>query len=414
MTRRLVNAICADHNDIQMLLGDSGTGSTLQATSPAPNSYTPPSGAMRWIRVEGGSGNSIGGVSSGTLNPYAADDPIPLVYISFAILLDATLASGESGRILNTFLDSGSVVTLNLEWAYVSSTTFNLRLTTGNPASGSARTIKVTGSTVFNTLEIIYGRIAIDGTNVVVHAQENDSDLSGLAVEMEYAESQAMRDDRSLGVKAFDDLDSGEYIYVDCIGMVAADSGADRPDAAWVVNRVDGDGEGSAQDYGDNVDCSVGSTSAIYTDVLLISDAVHTATYWCEDGGSNGTQEQTLAAFTPAGTLAGCTIHELAQPNVGAKTVQVFTRISDASGTYEHETANLHQGTQWVQITACSELTPSGGEWADLSDLNAIVLGVRSDDGNGANDNHSAEFIQAFCIGDDPLATGRSRVMIVG
>ncbi len=407
MARRLANAIAAKHDDVQLIDG-SGTRA-LQATSPAPNSYAPPSGAQNWITIEGGGSNTIKGITDFTANPYAVDTEMSLAYLPFTFLIDGTLSPSQSGRVLIFLIrpdGGGSLVIWNLEWVYVSGTTFNLRLTN----AGATRTVKATGSTVFTTLEIVHGRITVDGTNITVHAQENDSDLSGLAADMQVAETRLITNNRNLEVVNVDDLDAGEYVYLDCYSVIAADSTSDRPNAGCVLNRVDGDGEGSAQDYGDDAVC--GSTDAVHADVALDgSDQADTSIYWCERGVQNGSQEQTLAAFTPAGKLAGITIHSLITANLESKTLNTWTRYFDASSTGEWTNASVAV-TDWVPKIACPELDPSGGEWEDLANLNAIGTGGRSVSTNGAEDHWAAQFIQTYEYPDDAPATPRSGVAL--
>ncbi len=402
MARRLVSGLAADHNDVKLVDDSSPSWLSLQATSPAPNSYAPPSGAHRWIRIEGNSGttNNVGAPTGGPSNLYGTAGYTPAYFVG-AFVIEATFLTGDASRIARIDMETSGDI--NLEVVYVSATTFNLRLTQTN-----SRTLIGTGSSVFTTLEIVYFRISLDGTNIELHARENNSDLSGLSAEVSAAETDGPNDNRAINIRAYDNvLDAGDYIYWDATGIIDADTTADRPNGDWTVNRLDGNGEGTAQDYGDETTCAGGG--GVVADVqldgsLLVDESI----FWCEEAGANGSQEITLDDFTPSSTLCGLTATYFVKANVAAKTVATWLRLLDASNTSEWQNPNIAL-TTWVRLIAVFERDPSGNEWADLSDLNAIETGIRSISTNGAEDRCSALIIQAYEIGDDPPATGADR-----
>lgn len=404
--------MCADHNDVELLVSATAapTGATLQSTAPKTGggTHNPPSGALKWTRMEGP--NSIS--NSATSYPgTSGGDEMDLAYVVGTFLINATLGANETGRICGWNMredDQSGVVTVNLEWVRVTDGThFNLRLTTGNPASGSARTTLATGGTAFTTDEPISFRCEADGSNLTLFGKENGDVSSVSTAEFIHGFTKLIYS-RSLSQKAFDDLGSGEYIYHDALALIEADAKADRPDSDIIVSRLNPNADGASNGYDDET-CGVGGTEAAHADVLLSSDAVNSAIYWCEVGGEAGAQSVLFDTFDISKQMLGIEVRSSARANVGAKTVTTTTELSDdneSSYTTARLTVNINWDTTFRLAYHCFEIPASAGEWQDqnvTTVLDAIVIKVTSNSNNGANDEWAAVVPQVYEVGSDAL-----------
>ena len=212
------------------------------------------------------------------------------------VLPSGQIAAAQTGRIIffsaREFGGSGDV-TMNLEWVGLSTTTFNLRITTGNPASGGIRTTIKTGTIIYSTNEKISFRIGLDGKYLVLWGKQN-GDVSASGSEdfrHPYTKHIAFR---RLHALAKEDLGSGEYIFFDVIDLIECDTPADRPDSDITLQTFFPTSDfTSAQDWGDRDDCTTSSVDGTYTDVLL-DGSNNTVTdgsaHLCRQGGNGGHQ----------------------------------------------------------------------------------------------------------------------------
>lgn len=400
MTKRAFSGLAADHNDV--LFTANGAASvanvTLQATSPASNSYVPPSGAIRWYRVEGDANFGRGTAT------YPPSGEVALAYLCGTFLIEATLGSGETGRIVGIAHRSsggGGGDQLNIEWVRVANTTFNLRLTTGNPSSGGTRTTLATGSTAYNTLEKISVRLEIDGTNLTLFAAENGDVSDESSAEITHANTKLIAT-KKITAYATDDIDASEYIWHDSWLLIDADSTADRPDSDVTVGRLNANGEGNDQAYGDNTDCTAGSVTAVFGDVTLTTDQVVTSSFWCELGGEGGAQGADLDNFTPSKTLVGVEVWGAAEASTAAKTVTTSLRLRNVSSTLDKVNTNIGVDT-FQGFVQFFDLFPSGAEWEDQTNIDAVEVAVLSNSNNGANDHWAGLIVQTYEVSDDAV-----------
>ncbi len=334
-----------------------------------------------------------------------SDSEVALSYVAkSAFIVNATLGSGERGRIVgwrSREPDNSGAVYNFLDWKYVSGSTFNLRLTSATSdleASAyrieSGLTILATGSTVFDTTKMIAVLIELNGTNMILWAYQmsgvNDlvSDGGNQAeIFMPYTKLQHIT---HLTIFGADDLQSGtEYVYHDASALIECETIADRPDTKLRVYEFDPDGDGSAQDFGDDADCS--GTDGVVADVIHSSDAPDESTYVCEEGGNAGVQGFTFPnTFAPTDTVFAVEGLEWGQGNVVGKTVNTDYILGDGSGTVTKANTN-HSLTTWSSSHHTFPLDPSGDEWADIgaNGMDSIIVDIDSPNTNGANNHHS-------------------------
>ncbi len=422
MAKRAFGGYSTDHNDVRLCQQASAgpTGVTQQATA-GTNSDTPPSGSGYWTRIEGG--NNFEGSTSADYDPLGTGvNEVALGYVvQYAFLIDATLSSGQSGRIFNWDVrepDHSGAVSMILEWVYVSSTTFNLQLT-----YGAGRTlIGSKGSTAYNTQEPISWRVELDGTNVTLWAVENGVVSSAGGSEVTAAETRLIYT-RSCDMMAQDDIGAGEYISHDTCALIEADSKFDRPDSDIIGPRANANGEGSDQGWGTTAagggECDAGATGAVYTQVLLTGgDALSTTAYWCENATEGDLQGAQCANVTLTKDWVGVIGVVGCQANLASKTVKTLINVSvDDGTTWWDDGSGAEVGFEMLDITwdadwrknqgfftrSISDRVHIGEDWENLvqADADALEFRIKGDSGNGANPRMAGAFLVLLQVSAD-------------
>lgn len=209
-------------------------------------------------------------------------------------------------------------------------------------------------------------------------------------------------------------IGSGDKVRIGPIAIHHSDDSADRPgvDVGDQVVYPDGNKE---QSYGDDADCSAGSTSGAYTDVddWVSGTADDATTYICESGNSPDYFMATMSTVTVSNNFTGGRLIFRNRANVAGKTVNWQYVIRDNDGTpNEIKKSGQNLGTTtWTTRSIEFPTAPDAGPWSqnELDNLNCGVLRALS---NGANDEHTAFMFEPCTIDADPPAppaTGRRR-----
>lgn len=198
-------------------------------------------------------------------------------------------------------------------------------------------------------------------------------------------------------------LDAGEKYRLKLLLLCGTDTRAAAPNSSLDVIASFTDGNGTHGDYGDQSDCTAGSTTgdeARWDDWATGANDGDT-TDNCEDGGSNGTMTSTMANTTVPTGFFGVQVRAFGKANLAAKTVDVWLRIDD--GTNDQEQADAFPGDTYVTKTAGFTLAPDGSTVWSQTEWNGTEIGVRSVSTNGANDIWTAIGAELFGVGTQAL-----------
>jgi hypothetical protein len=199
-----------------------------------------------------------------------------------------------------------------------------------------------------------------------------------------------------------------------------SNSESDRPSSDDVEVRdlgVDTGGSESEAQWGDDGSCITGSTTAAIADVVLVSDQVTTATYWCEFAADTGaeTVDTITYTFTSGHTIGGGRWNGVLSANVASKTVTMAARIYDGATGSNVTTANLGS-TDWTSRQHYYPLAPGGGAWSQ-TEVDGLKIGAinQGAGANGANTRCAALIFTLAALGNDPpAAAGDRRRLLAG
>lgn len=358
-------------------------------------------GGTRWIRADN---TSVTEVDFGTLDAVTPKDyQWPCIH---PFRLSGTLGAADQDRFIRFVGALGGVS--YLEWDYVTASTFKVLLT----ATG-ARTLRGTSSTTFSVDTNLDIRIQRDGA---VFRMWVGVDGGALALEMEVSPWLGYVESESCLLYAPTSATQEHYWGFGIICQ--SDDIADRPNTAVEMQERQGASDwATEQEYGDDVDCSAGSTDATYTDVNLDgSDEITEPTPgWCEDAGEAGKQMSEMADLASGftGTILGIFHHAAGNNSGGAgKTVATNARIHDGTAADEKANANLSAATPVNRQHWWAD-PPGAANWEAVIKTASSTLraGVSSDAGNNDLDGWTGMVVEVYAVGNDPPVTDRRRVL---
>jgi hypothetical protein len=189
-------------------------------------------------------------------------------------------------------------------------------------------------------------------------------------------------------------------------------SGTDRPgsdDAEVHDFEVDTGGSESEAGWGDDGDCTAGSTTAEIGDVALDgSDKVITSTFWCDQAGHEDSQtvDTVTKTFTSGHTIGGGYWRGVCAANVGGKTVASLARIYDGTSAESRGLANLGSTTFFSRHIYFPN-APAGGAWSQ-SEADGLKIGMlNGNGGNEANTECAAIVFTLVGLSHDPPVVAR-------
>ena len=187
------------------------------------------------------------------------------------------------------------------------------------------------------------------------------------------------------------------------IGIRASDDGRDRPDPSTVTMGAK---------YPD------GDVTSNYSDTNCLDDNNGDYTQWDDwNGGSaddatsfncgvSGNSETELSSFTDptVNNVVSTYFRGRARTNVTAKVVATSV-VSRVGATEEVKANNSFTSTAWRTVVGhYFDRQPDGTAW-DQTALDANAWGVRTFSGNGAHDQWTAIFAEAWGLTTDPLVS---------
>lgn len=404
MAKRAISVFGCDHRDVKFAETASGSSANMSLVATAGSgSYSPPSGAERWLRIEGGGSGATAPAAAGN-DDYAALGTTGLVYLGgSAFIVGNWMAAGEKVELYQWNLDIGGVTTSHVLRAhYEASGTFKLKIVR-NP--GGAETVIATSSNAYDAEEMITWRLKIDGSDLVLHVRQNNTDLSGGTEEINVSHPYEFKGTTFTPYVNQDltNMAAGEYVYFDACGAIEADAVADRPGAAFRLTRIEPDGDDTNDDYGDEDSCSDSASDGTYTDVVLDGSLlIDESVYLCGHASQSDIQDFTLGNLTLTDTMVAMEVLHWRRANVASKTMDNWVRLLDASNTDEQQGVNLGATDFRVERKVFSLQPDASSEWSALSNVNAIKVGVRDSSSNGANHEVAAVICQVWEVDDDP------------
>lgn len=198
-------------------------------------------------------------------------------------------------------------------------------------------------------------------------------------------------------------MQSGQTARARRLILVTSSSEQDRPgvDVTAGIHQPDGNRK---DEYGDQSDCTNGSTTGDFTrvDDWASGDANDATDFNCENAGDTGIFVVTVTNATVA-NIIGLQVWARGRTNLEPKTVATKLRIEDASGNFEQYTNLNLASLDWDdgRRTAGFHLAPDAGSWTQTK-LDAHGIGISSINSNGANDQWTAIMSESFGVDNDP------------
>lgn len=200
-----------------------------------------------------------------------------------------------------------------------------------------------------------------------------------------------------------DGLSSGESAEWAGGYLRESSSEDDRPGVNVAAYRIDPTGDDTSSYYGDEGTCGDGSgTYDDWNDWDAGGTADDDTAFICGVGGDNGTELSSMSTETIS-NVGNCVVVQVTREkvNVGSKTVDIYYRIEDASANSQEINTDIGFATAWSPIRVTFDVAPDGGTWTQ-GDIDALLMGVRTVDTNGANDMHTAMAGEIVTCDDDP------------
>ncbi len=389
-----LNCFGPNYNDFRLTMqGRSSTTTTdwdLPATTNA-GAHSPP-GSSRWIEANDG-GTVL------TFDLTLVDSTFTLKdfvwYPLRAFRLQGTIGSGQSSKIYGWF--RAGTDGIGAFWRYSSAGKINIgigRFDTGAAAWGSSE------FTHDSDLSLL---LEYDSVASKARVYVNDT------VE---AETAAFIVPNTNGrIRLFQpEAGTNPLHYWSGFAHGQSDTETDRPKATTLfVHGLEGTSDGADsgpttgyddQDGGDNHD-------ATYTDVALDgSDQVEVTNYWVGSGAE--TWVQTVDTDDPAETnqlIIG--VHRsVARAEVGAKTLNTWSRIQDDGNTLDLANINI-TNTNWLSICIRHLLAPDGGAWTAYNDSDKLEFGVKGASTNTDKDDWAGMIFELAEVESEGAAAGQ-------
>ena len=193
---------------------------------------------------------------------------------------------------------------------------------------------------------------------------------------------------------------------------------ADRPDVSSITYGAcypGGNDGGSGQNQYSDTACSAADDNGDYTewDDWASGSADDATSFNCGPGGTAEREISTLVNVTVA-NVASIYVRARMRASLATKTVQTFTIERDGSGNEQEKANDNVTSDNWrTRVGHYFDTDPNGDPW-NQTRLDALRLGVRTLDTNGANDQWTAIFAEAWGMTTDPppVATSRRRAHV--
>lgn len=209
------------------------------------------------------------------------------------------------------------------------------------------------------------------------------------------------------------------------VDLRAIAAGSDNRDAAPDGNMAFAEshpsGDGVFGTYGEQVDCTPGSTTATYDrwDDWSSGTSDGDTTHNCEASGDAGAYTSTYPSTTVPTGFFGLQVRALVRANATPKTVKTYLRLADSSSNVvDLENANLGLDS-YVLRDGGFPTAADGSAW-NQTEWNDAEVGAASDSGNGAAEFWTAMAAELVGVGNaalpPPIAAGfaHSQAVIVG